>query len=59
MDYENRRLEIRELSENDNVNYEFSRFILALHYLVNSDDWFRIAGIHDSIFLKEYSTEML
>jgi hypothetical protein len=53
MDYENRRLEIRELYENDSTNYEFSRFILALHNLINSDDWFRIAGIHGSIFLKD------
>ena len=53
MDYANERLEIRELYENDSVNYEFSRFVLALHNLVNSDDWFRIAGIHGSIFLKD------
>ena len=53
MDYKNRRLEIRELYENDSTNYEFSRFVLALHNLVNSDDWFRIAGIHGSIFLKD------
>ena len=53
MDYENRRLEIRELYENDSTNYEFSRFVLALHNLINSDDWFRIAGIHGSIFLKD------
>jgi hypothetical protein len=51
MDYGKVRLEIRELYENDNSNYEFSRFVLALHNLVNSDDWFRIAGIHGSIFL--------
>ncbi len=53
MDYGNVRLEIRELFKNDNINYEFSRFVLALHNLVNSDDWFRIAGIHGSIFLKD------
>jgi len=53
MDYENKRLEIRELYENDSANYEFSRFVLALNNLVNSDDWFRIAGIHGSIFLKD------
>jgi hypothetical protein len=53
MEYENKRLEIRELYENDSANYEFSRFVLALHNLVNSDDWFRIAGIHGSIFLKD------
>jgi hypothetical protein len=53
MEYQNKRLEIRELYENDSSNYEFSRFILALHNLVNSDDWFRIAGIHGSIFLKD------
>ena len=53
MDYGNVRLEIRELYQNDNSNYEFSRFVLALHNLVNSDDWFRIAGIHGSIFLKD------
>ena len=58
MNYENKRLEIRELYENDSINYEFSRFILALHNLVNSDDWFRIAGIHGSIFLKD-DTEIL
>jgi len=55
MDNEKIRLEIRELYENDNINYEFSRFILALDNLINSDDWFRIAGIHGSIFLKDDS----
>ena len=53
MNYENKRLEIRELYENDNINFEFSRFILALNNLINSDDWFRIAGIHGSIFLND------
>jgi hypothetical protein len=53
MEHQNKRLEIRELYENDSTNYEFSRFVLALHNLINSDDWFRIAGIHGSIFLKD------